>query len=497
LAGNGFKLVTITDLHVAYAPRDGYAPYDTGVAGNHFVHESDGSVFVGKVWPGPSVFPDFTDRKARTWWGTNFKAFLDAGVAGFWNDMNEPSVFNAIGTMPSSVVHRIDSDEFGARNASHAEIHNVYGMENTRATYEGVKALRPDERPFVMTRASYAGGQRYAVTWTGDNSATWDHLRLMVHQLINLGLSGFSYSGADIGGFTGGPSPDLMTRWFEIGAFTPVFRDHSAKDTPRAEPWVDGPAHLAIRRRFVEERYRLMPYLYALADENARTGDPLMRPVFYDYPDAAQAPCDQSMTFTLGRALLIAPPPKMESPQPYDICLPRGLWYDYWTGARINPATIKEVPGLERLPVFVRGGSILPRQPLVQSTSETPRGPLSIDIYPGPDCRGTIYLDDGHSMAFEQGHYLRQSIECSIEGGNLQLTFHPRQGDYPPWWKQMKLVVHDRSARAQISSPKARIEKSRSAGPNSLEFLVPDVPNGVRIEIASDGKRITRDTLPR
>jgi alpha-glucosidase len=489
LASDGFKLVTITDLHVAYAPNDGYAPYDAGAAGNHFVHESDGSVFVGKVWPGPSVFPDFTDSKARAWWGTNFKPFIDAGVAGFWNDMNEPSVFNEIGTMPPSVVHRLDGDDFAARNASHAEIHNVYGMENTRATYEGMKALRPDERPFVMTRASYAGGQRYAVTWTGDNSSTWDHLRLMVHQLINLGLSGFAYSGADIGGFTGGPSPDQMTRWFEIGAFTPVFRDHSAKDTPRAEPWLDGPAHLAIRRRFVEERYRLMPYLYALADENARTGDPLMRPVFYDYPDAAQAPCDQSMTFTLGRALLIAPPPKMESPQTYDVCLPKGGWYDYWTGRRVDLTTIKETPALEHLPVFVRAGTVLPRQPLVQSTSETPKGPLSIDIYPGPECRGTIYLDDGHSMAFEKGHYLRQSIECSTEGGNLQLTFRPRQGDFAPWWKQMRIVVHDRAARARINSPKVRIARIRSANPNSLEFLIPDVPDGLRIDIASVAPR--------
>jgi alpha-glucosidase len=401
LAATGIKLVAITDLHVAAAPNQGYAPYDTGIAGNHFVHNSDGSVYVGKVWPGPSVFPDFTDARARAWWGTNFRPLVDAGIAGFWNDMNEPSVFNDIGTMPLDVVHHIDGDDFSARNATHAEIHNVYGMENTRATYEGVKALRPNERAFVMTRASYAGGQRYAVTWTGDNSSTWDHLRLMVHQLINLGLSGFSYAGADIGGFTGGPSPELMTRWFEVGAFTPIFRDHSEKDKPRAEPWVDGPAQLAIRRRFVEERYRLMPYLYALADLNARTGDPLMRPVFYDYPVAARASCDQSMTFTLGKALLIAPPPKMESPQSYDVCLPAGGWYDYWTGHAVagtmspdrggDGAThISETPRLERLPVFVRAGTILPRQPLVQSTSEKPVGPLYLDVYPGDDCSGTI-----------------------------------------------------------------------------------------------------------
>lgn len=495
LGSEGINLVTITDLHIADAPNQGYAPYDTGIAGNHFVHNPDGSVFVGKVWPGPSVFPDFTDTGARDWWGTNFRQLVDDGVAGFWNDMNEPSVFNDLGTMPLDVVHRVDSDDFAPRTASHAEIHNVYGMENTRATYDGVRKLRPDQRAFVMTRASYAGGQRYAVTWTGDNSSTWDHLKLMVHQLINLGLSGFSYAGADIGGFTGGPSPELMTRWFEIGAFTPIFRDHSAKDTPRAEPWVDGPVQLAIRRRFVEERYRLMPYIYALADENSRIGDPLMRPVFYDYPGVERASCDQSMTFTLGKALLIAPPPKMESPEVYDVCLPPGGWYDYWTGKTVTGATagmnggdgashISETPALESLPVFVRAGTILPRQPLVQSTSETPDGPLYLDVYPGSDCGGTIYLDDGHSMAFQKGHYLRQAIRCTDEpGGKLVITFDPRQGDFVPWWKAIRVAVHGRPPTAPIASASLQVMKSAAPNGDALEFDMSDVAAGGQITI--------------
>ena len=487
----GIKLVTITDLHVAYAPNQGYAPFDTGIAGNAFVHNPDGSLFVGKVWPGPSVFPDFTDAKARSWWGTNFRAFVEDGIAGFWNDMNEPSVFNDLQTMPLNVVHHIASDDFADRNASHSEIHNVYGMENSRATYDGVRALRPSERAFVMTRASYAGGQRYAVTWTGDNSSTFDHLRLMIHQLINLGLSGFAYGGADVGGFTGGPSPELMTRWFELAAFTPIFRDHSAKDTPRAEPWVDGQAQLAIRRRFVEERYRLMPYLYALADENSRTGDPLMRPVFYDYPEIAKAGCDQSMTFTLGKALLIAAPPKMESPESYEVCLPSGGWFDYWTGKRVGNATaadgathVTETPSLEKLPVFVRAGTILPRQPLVQSTSEKPFGALILDIYPGSDCSGKIYLDDGHSMAFNSGHYLRQLVRCSIgPQGQLVVNFGRRQGDYLPWWKQIDVIVHDRSAADLVTSDTVRLSK-RNKKAGVLEFEVPDLPAGGQIAIA-------------
>ncbi|HEU4959292.1 MAG TPA: TIM-barrel domain-containing protein [Sphingomonas sp.] len=492
LSDEGLKLVAITDLHVADAPDQGYAPYDTGIAGDHFVHRPDGSVYVGKVWPGPSVFPDFTDAGARKWWGTNFKAFVDDGIAGFWNDMNEPSVFDGPGgTMPLDTVHRIASDDFAARTASHAEVHNVYGMENTRATFDGVRALNPDERPFVMTRASYAGGQRYAVTWTGDNSSTWDHLKLSVHQLINLGLSGFSYAGADVGGFTGGPSPELLTRWFEIAAFTPIFRDHAAKGTPRAEPWVDGPEQLAIRRRFVEERYRLMPYLYALADQNARTGDPIMRPVFYDYPALAGATCDQSMAFTLGRDLLVAPPPKPESPESYDVCLPAGGWYDLWTGKAVTAAEgsaidmLRETPRLDRLPVFVRAGAIVPTQPLVQSTAETPSGPLSLDVYPGADCRGALYLDDGHSMAFAKGHYLRQAIRCSRDSsGGLRIRFEPREGDYRPWWRTLSITVHGWSQPGRVTADGKVVAATLDASAATLRFDIPDT-NGGTVTIAA------------
>jgi alpha-glucosidase len=482
LGKTGIKLVPITDLHVAYLPGQNYAPYDTGAAGNNFVHDAVGKVYVAPVWPGPSVFPDFTRASTRAWWGSLYKDFVADGFAGFWNDMNEPAVFDTPGhTMPNSNLHRIESDDFAPRTAAHSEIHNVYGMENTRGTYEGMLKLRPGIRPFVMTRASYAGGQRYAATWTGDNSSTWDHLRLSVEQLINLGLSGFSYSGADVGGFTGGPSPELLTRWFQIAAFTPVFRDHSAKDTPRAEPWVDGPEQLAIRKRYVEERYRLLPYIYALADENARTGDPLMRPVFYDYPDALTDGCDRSMSFTLGRSLLVAGPPKPESPAPFDICLPKGGWYDYWTGMLVTQTKLTETPKLDVLPVFVRAGTILPRQPLVQSTAETPQGPLVLDVYPGPDCGGELYLDDGVSIG---GPTLRQEVRCAASPTGVVLQFGARSGAYRPWWKEIAVTVHG------WLSPSAKLDDGRTitADPRShtISFTIADQAAARDIAIRSN-----------
>jgi alpha-glucosidase len=470
LRHQGLRLVVITDLHLAAAPDQGYVPYDSGIAGDHFLKRPDGSLYVGQVWPGPSVFPDFTRRETRAWWGSLYRDFVAAGIAGFWNDMNEPSIFETpTKTMPLDTQHRIAEPGFAPRTATHAEIHNVYGMLNSRATFEGQRQLAPNERAFVMTRASYVGGQRYAVTWTGDNSSTWNHLKQSIPMLLNLGLSGFGYSGADVGGFIGAPSPELMTNWIEIAAFTPIFRAHSEKGTPRKELWVDGPAYLSIRRQFIEQRYRLMPYLYALADENARTGAPLMRPLFYDFPDALNMPCDQPTAFLLGDRLLVAPPPTVESPQAYVICLPAGNWYDYWTGEPAGgtsvslaigaPAStvLSVTPTLGRLPVFVRAGAILPGQALVQSTSETPQGPLSLDVYPGDDCRGTIYADDGHSMGYTREEYLRQRVRCVKTDAGIDIDFDAREGRFQPWWHQVTIRVHHWAGGAEAALDRKHI----------------------------------------
>ena len=487
----GIKTVAITDLHIAAAAGQGYAPYDSGTAGDHFVRRADGSVYVGPVWPGPAVFPEFTRASTRAWWGGLFAPLVHDGIAGIWNDMNEPAIFeSATKTMPADVMHRIASDDFAPRTASHAEIHNVFGMLNTRATYDGLRAAAADERAFVMTRASYAGGQRYAATWTGDNSATWDHLKLAVSQTLSLGLSGFSWVGTDVGGFTGGPTPELLTRWFQYSAFLPIMRDHSQKGAPRAEPWVDGPEQLAIRRHYVEERYRLMPYLYGLAEANARTGDPIARPVIYDYPAATGEDCNTQMSFTLGARLLVAGAPRPEQHNAYQACLPAGPWYDYWTGTAVNaPAplggfghvTITPDPAV--LPVFVRGGTILPRQPLVQSTLQKPDGPLELHVYPGPDCSGQIYDDDGHSMGFAKGVTLRQNVTCDSAGGQVRsVTLLPRVGVFAPWWHQIAIVIHGDGHY----SAKLRGHDLPATDAGRTSFVVPDQPGGATITLTTE-----------
>ena len=479
-------LVVITDLHIAHAPNQGYAPFDSGTTSDIFLKKPDGGLFVGPVWPGPAVFPDFSRVKARGWWGSQYRDFVRDGISGFWNDMNEPAVFESpTKTMPLDTIHRIEEPGFVSRSASHAEMHNVYGMLNSRATYEGVLKLAPDKRPFVMTRASYAGGQRYSATWTGDNSSSWAHLNLSTTQLVSLGLSGFAYSGDDIGGFAGDPpSPELLTRWIQVGAFNPIFRDHYQKDKAPQEPWVHGTEQEALRRRAIEERYRLMPYIYSLADENSRTGIPLMRPVFLEFPEVVGKGDHLGGTeneFLLGRDLLVAPAPTGESLAPYDVVLPGRGWYDYWTGRRVESARPKEAPRLARLPVYVRPGAIIPKQPLVQSTAELPKGALELHVYPGPDCSGAIYLDDGESFGYTRGAYLRQTIRC--DAGDLH--FAPREGHYKAWWNSVRVVLHGWTAEKPSISLKGRTVTSQIDNTaETLTFDLPDISRATTVSIS-------------
>ena len=446
LKGKGIHVIAITDLHIADLPNANYEPYDSGVAGDHFVHNPDGSLFVGEVWPGPSVFPEFTRASTRKWWGNLYKNFYtERGVDGFWNDMNEPIIFeqpNA--TMPLETRHRIDDVDQPKRTTTHREVHNIFGMENSRATYEGLLVLKPNNRPFVLTRASFAGGQRYAATWTGDNAATWNHLRISTPQLLNLGLSGFAFSGDDIGGFRGSPMPDLLTRWIELGAFNPIYRDHTEKGTADQEPWAHGLQQEAIRKQYIELRYRLMPYIYTVAEETSRSGIPMMRPVFLEFPKAEQQHISSGQAdseFFFGSSLLVAPQQE-ELLDAYQAGLPVGSWYDYWTGQMLPPGpSIKIAPKLDVLPVFVRAGAMIPQQPVVQSTSEIPNGPLELRVYPGPNCSGSLYTDDGVTFDYQRGAYLRETYSCEVTDRGLRVRIAPHQGSFHPWWKQVELQI--------------------------------------------------------
>jgi len=508
LKKKGFHVVGITDLHIADLPDEGYAPYDTGAAGGHFVRNPDGSAFVGTVWPGPSVFPDFTQQSTRQWWGTLYATFASDGLAGFWNDMNEPSVFNTPDkTIPDDAQHLIDEPGFQRRVASHREIHNVYGMENSRATYEGLLKISPDQRPFVLTRATYAGGQRYAATWTGDNSATWNHLRLTTPMLENLGLSGFGMSGADVGGFIGTPSPELLTKWTELATFQPIDRNHSEKGTALREPWVHGPAQEDIRRRYIEERYKLMPYLYTAVEEMSRTGLPVLRPLFLEFPEATTdkhpLDLDAGNEFLFGSDLLVAPSPFPDKLDPYRVHFPPLDWYDYWTGERLEvqereggdekaerpgPEPVLVHPNLDTLPVYVRGGSILPMQPLTQSTNETPQGPLLLRVYPGRDCEGSLYQDDGRTMAYKRGEFLRMHFTCKASADSVKLHIGPHEGSYRPWWSKLRVEIYGWNSNASYRVGAGKADPAPTVldlAHHRVSVIIPDDGRGTDLEISA------------
>jgi len=429
--------ILITDLHIKKDPDHGYIPYDSGVKNDVFIKNPDGSTYVGAVWPGESVFPDFTLTRVRDWWGGLYRDFVKMGAAGFWNDMNEPAIFlRADKTMPLDTRHRLDDGTV----LDHRAIHNVLGMQNARATYEGLRKLQPNERPFVLTRAAYAGAQRYAATWTGDNSSTWTHLGMSTPTLLSMGLSGYPLVGDDIGGFAGSPPADLLTRWFEVGAFNPIYRDHTSKGTLDQEPWVHGPVHEAIRRKFIELRYQLMPYLYSRIEEAVRTGVPLMRPVFLEYPQSTEF-YDDDRDFLFGRDFFLAPvvTEKLDAEL---IHLPPGDWYNFWTSQKHNQKEVISLhPKLDEMPLYVRAGAIVPMQPLVQSTEEKPVGPFELRVYPGPDCSGSLYQDDGHTFAYEKDEVLRIDYSCEVSAQSIVISAVTKTGKYQPWWNTTQVQI--------------------------------------------------------
>jgi alpha-glucosidase len=481
LRAQGIRIIAITDLHIKKDPDHGYAPYDSGMKEDLFVKNPDGSVFVGPVWPGDSVFPDFTLTRVREWWGKLYKDFLAMGISGFWNDMNEPSVFQrADKTMPLETRHRMDD----GTSVDHRAVHNMFGMQNARATYEGLRKLQGDERPFVLTRAAYAGTERYAATWTGDNSATWNHLWMSTPMLLNLGLSGYPLAGDDIGGFAGTPPADLLTRWYEVGAFNPIYRNHANKGTGDHEPWANGLEHETIRRRYIELRYKLLPYIYTGIEETTRTGVPFMRPLFLDYPQVEGLYRDDR-DFLFGRDILVEPV-LTEKVDPMEITLPPGDWYDFWTAQKhASSEKITLRPAIDEMPIYIRAGAIIPMQPLVQSTSEKPNGPLQLRVYPGGDCRGSLYQDDGHTFAYERGEFLRVNYSCQGSASSVTVSAKTEKDGFQPWWQSVEVTVFGVDGEPQqLRMANHAVQGARySADSHSVTLTVPEANKDWTIQI--------------
>ncbi|MEK0317693.1 glycoside hydrolase family 31 protein [Cohnella sp. 56] len=452
----GVRVVPIVDPGVKADPA--YRVFRDGVRQGRFCKYLDGQLFYGQVWPERSAFPDFTDEAVRAWWGDEHRYYAELGVEGIWNDMNEPSVFNESKTMDLDVMH--DND---GRPATHRELHNTYGYQMSRATYEGMKRQLGGRRPFVLTRAGFAGIQRYAAVWTGDNRSFWEHLELCVPMCLNLGLSGVALCGADVGGFAHDSHGELLERWSQLGAFMPFYRNHSEMKSIRQEPWSFGARTEQVVRRYVQLRYRWLPYLYSLFAEASRTGIPAMRPLLLEYPDdeRAQAASDQ---FMLGGSVLVAPVvrPRTDTRLVY---LPAGGWVNYWTEERLEGGryVIADAPH-DIIPLFVKEGAILPLASDRLSTEESPQT-LELHVYPpraGDTSVFDLYEDDGTTFDYEQNRSYEERIAASAsadaerevagESASLLLRIDTALllDGYAPDWRERTLVVHAGAADVAV-----------------------------------------------
>jgi alpha-glucosidase len=406
LHARGLHAIAIADPGIKVDP--GWDVYDSGVAGGHFLRRGDGTIFEGAAWPGASAFPDFSRPAARAWWGAQVATLADRGIDGVWLDVNEPTTFPE-GGGGNSVPDELAVDGDGEPTTM-AVLHNAYALLQAGATYA---ALASRGRPFVLSRAGYPGIQRYAAVWTGDTPSTWDGLQQTLPMLLGLGVSGIPMVGSDIGGYSGHASPELYARWLALGSVSPFARAHVTDGVPGQEPWQFGPEVTDLARDRLDDRYRLLPYLYSLADEAARTGAPILRPLVWEFP-ADPAVGDLGDEAMLGPFVLVAPivEPGATSRAVY---LPAGRWYELHSGAIFDgPATIQVASSLAALPMYVRAGAILPSWPAGAD------GPLELDVYPGPPSTFTLYEDDGGSFA----PGARTTIELAAEpdGARLALT---------------------------------------------------------------------------
>lgn len=444
----GVRTVAIVDPGVA--AQEDSALYQDGLQRNMYCRRSDGSVFVGKVWPGKTTFPDFTRAEVREWWAQAHAPLFEAGVSGIWNDMNDPVLW--MGKRYDPLAEDVQHSE-----GVHSKVRNVYANYECQSAYESF-ARHTRLRPFVLTRSAFSGIQRFAAVWTGDNHSSWAHLRENLNMVLNLGMSGSPLCGADVGGFAGGhpiqgtlkvfkfiKNPELVARWMELGSLMPFFRMHTALYSFDQEPWSFGGETLAISRKHMLRRYRLLPYIYNLAWQMHQTGSPMVRPVFYSYPEMRGEYADTQ--FLLGEDLLAAPilGPRVRRRR---VALPPGVWYDYETLDRYEGGVELDFDApLGSYPLFVRAGAILPVCEPGRNALESVASGIKLEIYPAKTMKGRLHLDDGLSAAADSEYFEQLYNGEQDRNGNLKLSLQTTRKRFVPGFNTLglRLPAHFRS----------------------------------------------------
>lgn len=439
----GFHTITILDPGVKVDKK--YVSYEDGVEKNVFIRNSKGQLASGYVWPDESVFPDFSRADVRAWWGKWQNRLAATGVSGFWNDMNEPVVFEKpfsqgggkVDTLPLDACQGAEGEE-----STHAVLHNLYGLQMAQASFEAMSAFKPGQRSFHLCRSGFAGIQRWTASWMGDNGSCWEHLEMAMGQLINMGVSAVPFVGADIGGFFGNATPELFARWVQIGAFYPFSRGHTCADTAAHEPWAFGKEVEEIAREYLTLRYRLLPYLYSVFQRAHQRGYPVWRALFLHYPnDEKTYHIDDQVL--IGKYLMAAPilKPGQRARQVY---LPEGLWYDWWEGTAYQGGRyiLAEAP-LHRMPLFVRAGAIIPVGPERSYVGEKTNDPLTLLCYPGESGSFQLYEDDGVSLDYLDGQFARTSFQIKSDEKTARLTISAREGLFQIAERKVIVVLRD------------------------------------------------------
>ncbi len=430
----GFDMVTIIDPGIKI--EKGYQAYEEGLAQQHFAKYPGGKVYTGHVWPGRCHFPDFTKTATQEWWGKSFKAgYTDIGIRGFWNDMNEPAAWGR--EFPNLI-------EFGdgVNKKTLFSVKNAYGLLMSKATALGTKKLMNGQRPFVLTRAAYAGIQKYSAQWTGDNVASDEHMMLGFRLLNSMGVSGIPYTGMDIGGFIGNPSPELFVRWMSLGVYSPLFRNHTHIGYNYREPWLFGEYNTNKIRTILEQRYRLLPYLYSSFYTAHKTGMPINRmlPINYTFDNKVYEGKFENQ-FLFGDNMLVCP---VESnKQITDVYLPGNhKWYRLSNDEAFDGAKSYSVAApLDDLPVFIKAGAIIPMQSVIQHTKEKGNGILYLHVWKGNNNNSFVYYeDDGETYNYEKGSFYKRTI--TYDATKYEISISKKEGNYSSKFDMLLLVLH-------------------------------------------------------
>lgn len=437
LREQGFHVVIMCDPGIKVEP--GYDAYEDGVKKNVFIKYPDGENYQGQVWPGWCHFPDFTNPATRQWWASKFKDYVNIGVEGFWNDMNE------IATWGNALPENLEFD-FEGEKATTRKGRNLYGFQMARSTYEGTKKLLNGKRPFNLTRSGFSGVQRYSAVWTGDNVSYDEHMLLGVRLVNSMGLTGIAFAGYDTGGFVGETNKNLFARWMSIAALSPFFRAHTMINTRDSEPWSYGEEVEQICRNYIKFRYQLMPYIYSLFYDAAQTGMPVQRSLAINYThDWRVYQGAYQNQYLFGPSILVAP---VESHKELlKIYFPDGDWFDLYTGKiwSGNQETIVESP-IHRLPVFVKAASVIPMQASTPHTGIS-QEELILHIYCGPGSSDfLLYQDDGETFAYQNGKFSKRLIEFA--GSENRVSISATEGTFETSYKKIKLILHGTQANS-------------------------------------------------